>query len=148
MKNIFKLLPLLLITQTCLAWECLDGYDRYKDPIETHISKATEIIFGTLVSGNFEKRNGLINFEMSILKSFKGKLSGNVSLKTNRDAYFGDLILGGNYIIFLYGSKEIDFCGVVVKLEPYYNRVDRLNKIWDGNLNNIHNLFENLKGKS
>jgi len=147
MKKFFCILSAHLLSINAWGWECLEGYDRYNDPIEKHIEKASHIVFGTLVSGNYYpkiKYENNLKFTLSILATYKGDLFKEVEFETHQDAYFGELVLGNNYLIFLYGKREIDFCGITVNLGTYYNRVERLNQIWDGDLANIKSLFSGL----
>lgn len=148
MKKFTFILSVLFLSIKTWGWECIEGHDKYNDAIEKHIEKASHIVFGTLVSGNYDPRikyENNINFTLAILASYKGDLSKEVKIETHKDAYFGELVLGNNYLMSLYGKQEIDFCGITVSLGEYYNGVERLNQIWDGDLANIESLFEGLK---
>lgn len=115
----------MLISQNSFAWECSHGYST-EDPPEKHIEIASDVIYGQVVSGSFNTDSNDIKFELKVAKSFKGNLGGIVKLKTNSYSFFGGIDLGMNYLIYLYGSKEIDFCGIVIPYTKHATDIDSL----------------------
>ena len=62
--------------------------------------------FGTI---NAQK----IKFKMSIAHSFKGQKKDSIDVVTVRSSISPEIVLGGSYLMFLYGDNEVDFCSLI-----------------------------------
>jgi hypothetical protein len=100
------------------AWTCPPDYGTpHKDSMEDHYLASSDILFGVVTGGSFDpKREYPTEFTFKIRENFKGDMVGEVVLKTGPDLYFGDIVLGENYIFTLYGDDIVDFCGFNLRL--------------------------------
>ena len=112
---------LALLSGPAYSWECLD-YNWPNESVETHIDLASDIFLGRVISGRVDEalpEGDDLLVSVRIGHTFKGSLTGIVALQTGADAPFPSLELGANYIFFLYGNRELDFCGVLVPVGSF-----------------------------
>ncbi|WP_331353180.1 hypothetical protein [Cellvibrio sp. UBA7671] len=126
MRAFFALL--FFMVAPVMAFEC-PGYDPMRDPVETHIEKASDILFGRVSKGEFFPNNGYggeIKISFEIFSTIKGTLSKNTEIIVEAFAGETDIELGQSYIIFLYGNNRIDFCNLKIRL---FTDIDTLNEL-------------------
>ena len=117
MKSLL-ILWIIFISSSSLAWECY-SYDQYNQSIEKHLEMASDVLVGKIVEGKLDeslKFDTNIQLTMEVSVSVKGSKESKVELLTSSHSPNPSFSIGGNYIIFLYGTKEIDFCNVVLEL--------------------------------
>lgn len=123
------LFALLLFTVTpVMAFEC-PGYDPMRDPVEKHIEKASDILFGRVSKGEFFPNNGYngeVKISFEIFTTIKGTLSTNTEIIVEAFAGRTDIELGQSYVIFLYGNNRIDFCNLKIRL---FTEIDTLEEL-------------------
>lgn len=116
--RILLLLSLILISSSSLAWECYT-YDKYNQPIEEHLELASDVFVGTVIEGKFEESSGPesdIKLKLKVTLPVKGSNLKEIEISTSSHSPNPSFYIGGNYVIFLYGSKKIDFCSMVLEL--------------------------------
>ncbi|MDO3388249.1 hypothetical protein QWI17_20550 [Gilvimarinus sp. SDUM040013] len=115
-----KVLVFLLvcaISHSVSAWEC-GKYDRDKFSLETHYEYATEIFFGKVLEGRVNKSKKYesdMEFIVEPTLVLKGNLKTPVKLTTYSTPPYDPVALGYSYLIFLYGSNKVDYCGVFIE---------------------------------
>lgn len=117
MRN-FLLLSLILISSSSLAWEC-HPYDKYSQPIEQHLEMASDVLVGTVIEGKLDdplSQESGITLKLKITLPVKGLQSNEIELLAGSSSPDPSFSIGGNYVVFLYGSKKIDFCSMVLEL--------------------------------
>jgi len=94
------------------SWECGE-YDRHSQSIEDHFTLASDVIFGRVVSGEIAetlKYGHDLKLVFDITFSAKGTKSGEVELTTYSSPPFNPFMLGGYYVVFLFGNNSVSFC--------------------------------------
>lgn len=81
------------------------------EKIDTHLALASDVFIGTVILG--EKASQKIKFKMSIAHSFKGQKKDSIDVVTVRSSISPEIVLGGSYLMFLYGDNEVDFCSLI-----------------------------------
>lgn len=117
---------LICMSSLTLAWEC-GSYDKYGQPIQKHLEIATDVLIGTVIEGKLEGSSN-IKLKFKITLPVKGSLTNEIELTTGSDSPGEKFYIGGNYVVFLYGSNEIDFCNMVFELWTPINSLEELNE--------------------
>lgn len=118
----------MLFSGRVFSWECLNGYSSEDSP-EKHVKIASDIIYGQVISGKYDPKTYDVEFQFSISETLKGNMKDTVTIKTGTYSYFGGVQIAMNYLIFLYGKNEIDFCGVVQPTTPFATTIESLGDI-------------------
>ena len=118
---------LFFIVTPVMAFEC-PGYDPMLDPVEKHIEKASDILFGRVSKGEFFSNGyyGEVKISFEIFTTIKGPLSTNTEIIVEAFAGRTDIELGQSYVIFLYGNNRIDFCNLKIRL---FTEIDTLEEL-------------------
>jgi hypothetical protein len=128
-KNMRALFVLLFfIVAPAMAFECPD-YDPMRDPVEKHIEKASDILFGRVLKGEFLPSNGYngeVKISFEIFKTIKGPLNTSTEIIVEAFAGRTKIELGQSYVIFLYGNNRIDFCNLKIRL---FTDIDTLEEL-------------------
>ena len=113
------------------AWTCPPNYGYPdKNTLKDHYEASSDMLFGVVTGGSFDtEREYSIEFTFKIHKNYKGEKVGEVVLKTRPTSYFGDIVLGENYIFTLYGDDKLDFCGYNLRLGRNVRTVKRFRDI-------------------
>ncbi len=126
MKALFVLL--LFIVAPAIAFEC-SSYDPIGDPVEKHIEKASDILFGRVQKGELLPSNGYseeVKITFEIFKNIKGPLNKSTEIVVEAFAGRTNIELGQAYVIFLYGNNRINFCNLKIRL---FTDIDTLEEL-------------------
>lgn len=126
MRVLFILL--VFIVTPAMAFEC-PGYDPMRDPVEKHIEKASDILFGRVSNGEFFPNNGYsgeVKISFEIFTTIKGAQSKSTEIIVEAFAGRTGIELGQSYVIFLYGNNRIDFCNLKIRL---FTEIDTLEEL-------------------
>ncbi|HEY6528812.1 MAG TPA: hypothetical protein VIZ65_08960 [Cellvibrionaceae bacterium] len=115
MKVIVSLI-MLSIANLAYGWECNGRQKGTDTSYDKHIEYATEIYAGRVINSYLIEEIHEIVFELKVSTVFKGNYSGYITLKTTDDGIDPDVAIGHSYIFFLYGSNNINFCGLNIPL--------------------------------
>jgi len=121
---------ILYMAASAMAFEC-PGYDAMQDPVEKHIEKASDILFGRVTKGEFFPNNGHsgeLKISFDIFSTIKGNLNTNTEVIVEAFAGRTGIELGQSYVIFLYGNNRIDSCNLKIKL---FTDIDTLPELKD-----------------
>lgn len=121
------------------AWECPELGDNFYD-LDRHWQLATNVFWGRVVEGKYfsERRPTFnIDFKVAIYDTFKGDAKPEAWLTTSHESLFHGVELGGNYLIFLYGNNEVDFCGILISLPSHRETVGRLIEYYSHDLDDM-----------
>ncbi len=119
---------LFFMVTPVMAFEC-PSYDPIRDPVETHIEEASDILFGRVSKGEFfpqNGHNGEVKVSFDIFSTIKGTLSKNTEIIVEAFAGKTNIELGQTYVIFLYGNNRIELCNLKIKL---FTDIDTLEEL-------------------
>ena len=131
----------IVFSTNSFAWECRilelqkhlinelpsDGSseEKYLDiKLNTHLRMASNVILGKVISGKVNGND--IQFELDVIHSFKGNQNNISTIMTSVDFISPKISLGENYLMFLYGANEVDFCSIVIGLSRGEISIDLL----------------------
>ncbi|WP_323847447.1 hypothetical protein [Microbulbifer magnicolonia] len=116
---------LLSLSLNVQAWECGSEQQGIDTPINKHIEFATEIYMGRVINSYLVEEIDKVVFELKVSELFKGRYKNHVTLFTSSNPANPEISIGNSYIVFLYGSNDVNFCGVTINL-GYINNLDLL----------------------
>ena len=126
--RVLLFISIMAFSGQVFSWECLNGYSTEDSP-EEHVRIASDIIYGQVISGKYNPKTYDVEFQFSITETLKGVMTDTITIKTGTYSYFGGIEIAMNYLIFLYGKNEIDFCGVVRPTTPFATTIESLGDI-------------------
>ena len=119
-----QLLAILLISISSRAVAVSCPEETKFDSFQSIVENASDIFLGTVTSGVLTQSGASHNLEFSvhIEETLKGNLAGDIDLENTRyiHGFDAEISIGEVYLIFLYGSLDVDFCNHIWKMGlPY-----------------------------
>lgn len=129
-----------------LAFEC-GHYDKYSQPVSTHMELATDIFWGQVVAGEYDQVSGVAKFVIDVNGVLKGKMRHSIELDTLAMSYGVSVTLGENNIYFLYDeSKNINSCAMIIRIGDRVASIEQLKEKSDrADLADAHRIRELLQ---
>lgn len=124
MKSYFLAVIFIVVSGFAYAFECPPNQDSTRDDIETLYKNAEHVLFLQISEGKLVENQ--ITYKANVVKALKGKSPRKIELMDKAFVGPRNITIGNYYIIYLYGSREIDFCSPILDLWSHVSDIEKL----------------------